>query len=113
MRIIQETQQFNPVEVKVLVETQEEYNNFLEYVKNYETKVVSSGKQPDPEGWISNIENKTYPWPSGYDINPDTPIEVEKRNGIRLFGAAGAWLVSWNGTRNHVNDIVRFRIVKD
>jgi len=112
MRIIQETTQFNPIEVKVLVETQEEYNNLLEYVKNQETKAVSSGQQLDSEGWITNIGNHTYYWPKGYGITKDTLIQIERRNGEVRDGLASDWHGSWVEDDNDPWDIVKFRILK-
>jgi hypothetical protein len=113
MRIIQETQQFNPIEVKVLVETQEEYNNLLEYVKSYETKAVSSGREPDSDGWISNEGNNTRTWPEGYGIVCNTKIEVKKRNGKTDATFADSWYECWKETDRDPDDIIKFRIVKD
>ena len=113
MRIIQETQQFNPIEVKVLVETQEEYNNLLEYVKNQETKAVSSGQQPDEDGWISNVGNDTERWPEGYGIDGGTLIETKHRSGESRTRHASTWCATWKETDGHLGDIIKFRIVKD
>ena len=113
MRIIQETQKFNPIEVKVLVETQEEYNNLLEYVKNQETKVVSSGREPDSEGWISNIGNDTERWPCGYGVTKDTKIEIRRRNLVHEKQCAGFWDISWCETDGSKWSIIEFRVLKD
>jgi hypothetical protein len=113
MKIIQETQKFNPIEVKVLVETQEEYDNLLKYIKNYGTKPVSSGNQPDEDGWISNIGNDTYTWPDFYGITDCTVIEVIKRSGKREVGEASTWFATWKETDSDPDDIVKFRILKD
>jgi hypothetical protein len=112
MRIIQETQKFNPIEVKVLVETQEEYNNLLEYVKNYETKAVSSGQQLDSEGWITNIGNSTWNWPEGYGITEDTLIETLHRNGEKEKERASYWSSAWCEVEDKDYNIVKFCIVK-
>ena len=114
MQIIQETQQFNPIEVKVLVETQEEYNDLLEYIKNYGVKSVSSGQEPDSEGWISNIGNSTWGPPKGYGINANTRIEIKRRHRESTErNPAGYWDISWEETNKSKWDIVKFRILKD
>jgi hypothetical protein len=113
MKVIQETQKFNPIEVKVLVETQEEYDNLLKYVKNYGTKPVFSVNQPDKDGWISNIGNDTERWPEGYGITKNTVIEIKRRNGDTEKDYAHAWRVSWTEIDEDEVDIVKFRILKD
>jgi len=112
MKVIQETTQFNPIEVKVLVETQEEYNDLIGYIKNYGPKLVSSGNQPDSDGWISNEGNDFCIWPDGCGIEAYTWVEIERRNGVTEKRNAGKWLESWKETDGCDIDIIKFRIVK-
>jgi hypothetical protein len=112
MRIIQETQEFNPVEVKVLVETQEEYNDLIGYIENYGPKPVSSGKQPDSDGWISNVGNSTWNWPDGYGITEDTLIETLHRTGEKEKERAEEWSSAWCEVEDKEYDIIKFRILK-
>ena len=112
MQIIQETTKFNPVEVKVLVETQEEYNDLIGYIKNYGPKPVSSGNQTDSDGWISNIGNDTWTWPEGYGIDANTCVKIKRRDGSYREGCAGYWEPSWCEVDGEELDIVEFRIVK-
>jgi len=111
MQVIQETQKFNPIEVKVLVETQEEYNDLTGYIKNYGPKPVSSGNQPDEEGWISNEGNDTESWPEGCGINDNTKITVEYRNGnFETDEAQNFMFECWKSTDWSGMDIVSFRV---
>ena len=113
MKVIQETQKFNPIEVKVLVETQEEYDDLLEYIKNYGPKPVSFGNQPDEDGWISNEGNDNRWWPNGYGIICNqTVIEVLYRNGEKETLVA-LHSPCWKSTDFAGYDIIKFRILKD
>jgi hypothetical protein len=71
-----------------------------------------SVKTEEDEGWISNEGNDTERWPEGYGIDPETRIQVKRRNGDIENGPAWQWAAMWCETDKHPQDITEFRIIK-
>jgi hypothetical protein len=86
----------------------------LKSVRLIDAKVSTDSKpQPDSDGWISNVGNKTYRWPEGYGVANETPIETVHRNGNINKEPAELWNIAWCETDYKDYDIIKFRILKD
>jgi len=75
---------------------------------------TDSKPQPDSEGWISNIGNDTWTPPDGFGIHSGTVVEYQFRNGSTFQKkVSNIYYECWKETDGSIEDIIKFRILKE